>query len=257
VNTDVSFLQTAASLVLVVLVLAVSRWQKLGLEKSVIWAVVRATVQLIAVGLIFTVIFESTRADLWAWLWVLLMVIVSATVTARRAAEIPGVAVSSLAAIATTVGIVLLVVFGLGILDAEPVAIVVISGITIGNTMPSIVQSTVRMQEQLTEQRGQIEAMLSLGFDAASSTRRQSAQATSLTLVPHIERTRVVGIIALPGAMTGLLLAGADPLDAVLIQLVVMLLVLGSVAVSVTIVTLAIARQALTPDLRLADWISR
>jgi len=257
VNTDVTPLQAAASLVLVVLVLAVSRWQKLGLEKSVVWAVLRAIVQLIAVGLIFTVIFESDQADLWAWLWVAAMVLASAWVASRRAVGVPGVASSAFVAIGANVAIVLLVVFGLGILDAEPVAVVVIAGITIGNTMPSTVQAALRMSDQLSEQRGEIEAMLSLGFDGPTSTRRQSAQVTSLALVPQIERTKVVGIIALPGAMTGLLLAGADPLDAVLIQLVVMLLVLGSVAVSVTIVTLSIARRALTPDLRVAEWISR
>jgi len=244
-------------LVLVLLVLGVSRWQKLGLEKSVMWSVVRATVQLIAVGLIFTVIFESAQASLWAWLWVAAMVVASAYVAARRAKGVPGVAVSAFTAIGANVAIVLLVVFGLGILDTEPVAVVVIAGITIGNTMPSTVQAALRMSDQLAEQRGEIEAMLSLGFDGPTSTRRQSAQVTSLALVPQIERTKVVGIIALPGAMTGLLLAGTDPIDAVLIQLVVMLLVLGSVAVAVTIVTLQIARQALTDDLRIADWVKR
>jgi putative ABC transport system permease protein len=55
--------------------------------------------------------------------------------------------------------------------------------------------------------------------------------------------------------MTGLLLAGVDPVDAVLIQLVVMFLVLGAVALSVITVTIAMTRRALTPDLRLADWV--
>lgn len=244
-------------MVLVLLVLGVSRWQKLELEKSIIWSVVRATVQLIAVGLLFTVIFESEQAAVWAWLWVAAMVVASAYVAARRAAGVPGVAVSAFTAIGANVTIVLLVVFGLGILDTEPVAIVVIAGITIGNTMPSTVQAALRMSDQLSEQRGEVEAMLSLGFDGASATRRQSAQVTSHALVPQIERTKVVGIIALPGAMTGLLLAGTDPIDAVLIQLVVMILVLGSVAVAVTIVTLQIARKALTDDLRVADWVKR
>jgi putative ABC transport system permease protein len=54
--------------------------------------------------------------------------------------------------------------------------------------------------------------------------------------------------------MTGLLLAGVDPADAVLLQLVVMFLVLGAAALSVIIVTMAMTRRALTPDLRIADW---
>ena len=65
----------------------------------------------------------------------------------------------------------------------------------------------------------------------------------------------MVGLIALPGAMTGLLLAGVEPVDAVLVQLVVMYAVLGSVVVAATTVILVMARNALTPDLRVADWI--
>lgn len=64
----------------------------------------------------------------------------------------------------------------------------------------------------------------------------------------------MVGLIALPGAMTGLLLAGVDAFDAVLVQLVIMYVVLGSVATSVVVVTLAASRRVFTPDLRLAEW---
>jgi putative ABC transport system permease protein len=257
VVTDISPLQAAASLILVAVVVGLSLWRRLEVEKSVLWATVRATVQLIGVGLLFTVIFESGLADLWAWLWVVLMVVVSAFVVRQRAPELPDLVLIGLAAIALTVATVLAVVFGLGVLDAEPVAIVVIGGITIGNTMPSVVQAADRMVAGLTEQRGQIEAMLSLGFDGPGATRPLANSVISLALVPQIERTKVVGIIALPGAMTGLLLAGVDPIDAVLIQLVVMLLVLGSVAVSVVVVSLAIARKAMTPYLTIADWVPR
>jgi len=109
----------------------------------------------------------------------------------------------------------------------------------------------------LTEPRGQIEAMPSLGFDAPGSTRPLTTEVIRLALLPQIERTKVVGIIALPGAMTGLLLAGVDPIDAVLIQLVVMLLVLGSVSVSVVLVAVAIAREAMTPQVTIAEWVAR
>lgn len=257
VITDVSPLQAAASLILVAVVVGISHWRRLGVGSSVVWATARAILQLLAVGLLFTVIFESDLASLWAWLWVVAMVAVSALVARRRAPHVPNLAPIGLAAIALTVGVVMLVVFGLGVLDAEPVAVVVIAGITIGNTMPSVVQSATRMAEQLSEDRGQVEAMLSLGFDGIEATRSVTTAVTRLALIPQIERTKVVGIIALPGAMTGLLLAGVEPIDAVMIQLVVMLLVLGSVAVSVSIVTLGIAREAMTADLRVADWIRR
>lgn len=77
------------------------------------------------------------------------------------------------------------------------------------------------------------------------------AQALRTALIPQIERTKAVGIVILPGAMTGLILAGVDPTDAVLIQLAVMYLILGSVATSVTIVGLGVRRRLFTDDHRL------
>ncbi len=253
---DIEPWQAAISLILVAVVVAVSAWRGLGLERSILWASLRAAVQLIAVGVFFTVIFESSLATVWAWLWVLGMVLISGWVVTRRASAVPGLFAIGITSIGLTCAVVLVVLFGFGVLDAEPVAIVVIAGITIGNTMPATVQAVERTRSGLLDGTGQIEAMLALGFPRVEATRPLVRDVTRLALTPQIERTRVVGLIALPGAMTGLLLAGADPLDAVLVQLVVMFLVLGSVAVSVTVVTTGMSRQALTSDLRLADWVS-
>ncbi len=253
-RTDVELWQAAISLVLIVIVIGVSVWQQLGLERSVLWAAARATVQLLAVGALFTVIFESRLANLWSLLWVVIMVCIAGVVVARRTGAGRELILVGLIAIALTVGVVLAVVFGLGVLALEAVSVVVIAGITIGNTMPTVVQAVDRTRSQLLESSGQIEAMLAMGFDGPASTKRVVHDVAKLALVPQIERTKVVGLIALPGAMTGLLLAGVDPVDAVLIQLVVMFLVLGAVALSVIIVTMAMTRRALTPDLRIADW---
>lgn len=253
-RTDVEFWQAAFSLVLIAIVLVISRWRRLELERSVLWATARATVQLLAVGAFFSVVFESGLAGLWSALWVIAMVGIASTVVARRTGAGGDLVLVGVAAIGATVGVVLVVVFALGVLEFDAVSVVVIAGITIGNTMPTVVQAVDRTRSQLAESAGQIEAMLALGFDGPDATRRVVHDVARLALIPQIERTKVVGLIALPGAMTGLLLAGVDPVDAVLIQLVVMFLVLGAVALSVIIVTLALTRRALTPDLRLAEW---
>ena len=65
---------------------------------------------------------------------------------------------------------------------------------------------------------------------------------------------KVIGLIALPGTMTGMLLAGAEPLNAVLAQLVITYLVLGSVGVAASSIVAMAANRSLTRDLRLADW---
>lgn len=255
-RTDVELWQAALSLVLIVVVVGVSLWHRLGLERSILWAALRATVQLLLVGVFFAAVFESTLAGLWSGLWVAAMVAIAGVVVARRTSTGRRLITVGVGAIGLTVAVVLAVIFGLQILPFEPVSVVVIAGITIGNTMPTVVQAVDRTRDQVGESFGQIEAMLALGFGARDATKQVVHDVATLALVPQIERTKVVGLIALPGAMTGLLLAGVDPLDAVLLQLVVMFLVLGAVAMSTIVVTLAITRQALTEDLRIASWVT-
>ena len=77
------------------------------------------------------------------------------------------------------------------------------------------------------------------------------AAALRTALIPQIETTKAVGLVVLPGAMTGLILAGVKPLDAVLVQASVMYLVLGSVATTTTVVALGVQRRLFTADHRL------
>ena len=148
----------------------------------------------------------------------------------------------------------LAVVFGFEIIAPTPVDYVVVAGITIGNTMPATVLAIDRAMAYFTDHPGRVEALLALGFDGRSTARFIAPRTARTALIPQIERTKVVGLIALPGAMTGLLLAGVDPVDAVLVQLVVMYLILGAVAVSVTIVTTATLTRAFSDGLRLPEW---
>lgn len=243
----------AASLLLVLCAAGVGWWLHLGVTRKLAVATVRAGVQLLLVGLLLTFIIESRGAHWWAWIWVIGMVLVTAIVAKRRAPQIPGGGLVAFVAVTVATGVCLAVIFGFGIIDYEPITLVVIAGITIGNTLPSIVLAGKQLVSALRDGRGRIEALLALGFDVAGVTRVAGADIARTALIPQIERTNVVGLIALPGAMTGLLLAGTDPIDAVLVQIVVMYLVLGAVALSV-VATIAIGiRKSFTEDLRLID----
>lgn len=254
--SDVLEVTTAiGALLLVALAVGLSMWQRVGVERSIVWAALRATVQLLAVGAVLTVVIGSDLAMWWAWLWVVVMVLVAGETARRRAKEIPGLRGIVMAAIGASTGIALAIVFGAQVFDLEPVIVVVIAGITIGNTLPGTVLAVDRSAAYLSDNRSQIEGLLALGFDGRGATRFLVRDTARLALTPQIERTKVVGLIALPGAMTGLLLAGVDPIDAVIVQLVVMFLVLGAVSAAVIVVVTVIARRALTPDLRLQAWI--
>jgi putative ABC transport system permease protein len=128
---------------------------------------------------------------------------------------------------------------------------VVISGITIGNIVPSTVLAVQQLNLQLTSRRLEAESLLALGADKQILTKFLAPEIIKTALTTQIERTKVVGLIALPGAMTGLLLAGTEPMDAVLIQLIVMYMILGSATVTVCIIVWFGLRLSLTKDLRL------
>jgi UDP-glucose/iron transport system permease protein len=242
----------AASLVLVVVAISVSHWLDLGIGSSIVVASVRAAIQLIAVGMLLALVLDSGWERLLAPLWILAMIAIATNVVERRAGR-RAVRVPAALAITASVALSLAVVFGLGVLPFEPVQMIVIAGITIGNVLPATVVAADQVRRQLTEGRPAIEGLLALGIDAKRSARFIVAEATRVALIPQIERTKVVGLIALPGAFTGLLIAGVAPLDAAVVQLVVMYLVLGSVAVSASAIALATTRTAFTPDQRLAD----
>ena len=252
---DVTVVQVAASLVLVLAALIGGWWLDLGITRRLSVAVVRAAVQLIAIGFLLGWIVGAGQAMLLAWVWVAVMVAITSMVARRRAPALPGGGPLAGAAVAGTVGLVLAVIFGLGVLDYEPVNVIVVAGITIGNAMPAQVLGANRLIETVDERRGQIEAMLALGLTVAQIVRLAGAPIVRTALIPQIERTNVVGLIALPGAMTGLLLAGADPIDAVLVQLIVMYLVLGAVATSVVATVIGGLHRLFTPDRRLRSSV--
>jgi putative ABC transport system permease protein len=121
----------------------------------------------------------------------------------------------------------------------------------IGNSMAATVLVARRLVEELRDKRDEIEARLALGQPAEEAARPYVRNALRTALTPQIETTKVVGLIALPGSMTGLILAGVDPFNAVRVQAAVMYLILGSVAATTTVVGLGVRRQLFTRDHRL------
>jgi len=117
--------------------------------------------------------------------------------------------------------------------------------------MNAAVLAARRIVEALRDKRLEVEARLAPGQPSHGAARPHVRAALRTALVPQIETTKAVGIVFLPEAMTGLILAGVDPLDAVLVQAVVMYLVLGSTATATSVVAVGLVRRLFTPDHRL------
>lgn len=249
-TTDISFLGLALASSLVLVAVALSMGQRLGLERQLLWASLRALVQLLIVGVVLAFLLQPGQSLWWSVAWVLLMLSFAADVVARRAPEVPRVRMLSLAAFSITSLVVLGLLFGLRIIPLEPRTLVPLAGMMIGNSMTATVLVATRIVAEFKEKRPLVEVRLALGFPANEAFRPYLRSSLRTALVPQIETTKAVGIVFLPGAMTGLILAGVDPMEAVRVQVVVMYLVLGSVAVTTSTVALGLSRTLFTPDQR-------
>lgn len=248
---DVTPLGLAASLTAVAVAVALSLALGLRLHRDMVTATVRAIVQLLIVGLALRVVVDPDQPLAWSWLWVALMTGYAGIVVRRRAPEAPGVLPLSLAAFAASGLVTLGIIFGLGIFPLEGRAIVPLAGMMIGNSMTAAVVTARRVVETLRDQREEVEVRLALGQPSSQASRPYLAASLRTAMTPQIETTRSVGLVFLPGAMTGLILAGVEPVDAVLVQAAVMFLILGAVATTSTMIGLGLTRRLFTRDHRL------
>jgi putative ABC transport system permease protein len=254
---DIGIAGLAASGILVAVAVAISLWRQLGLERSLLWAALRALVQLLLVGWVLQFVVDPDDPLIFSVLWLVAMVSFAAYTTSRRAADVPRVLPLSLLAYAASAVVVLGVLFGFRIYELEGRTLVPLAGMVIGNSLAATVLVSRQLLIAATEQRGVIEGRLALGLSASEAFRPHLRQALRTALVPQIESTKAVGIVFLPGAMVGLILAGVDPADAVKVQVSVMYLVLGSVATTTAVMSLGISRELFTSAQQLRRDLKR
>lgn len=248
---DVGWWGLAASLILVAVTVAISAWRRLGLERDVVIATVRALAQLLAVGYVLVLVIDPDQPVAYAWAWLVFMVAFAAWTVSRRAPEVPGVLPLALASLSASTAVTALVIFGLGIFPVEARAIVPVGGMMVGNAMTSTVLAGRRVVAEFSEKRPDVEARLALGQPWTEASRPGLRSALRAAMVQQIETTKAVGLVFLPGAMTGLILAGVDPADAVRVQAAIMFLILGAVAINVVVIGTGVTRRLFTPDHRL------
>jgi len=248
---DIGWSGLALSLLFVLVAIVLSLWKRLGLERSIAWAAARAAAQLIAIGLLLRVLLEPGVSILWAWLWVAVMIVIASLTVRSRAPEVPGLLRLALLAFGCSAALTLGVLFGLGVFELNVRTLIPLAGLMVGNSLAATVLVGRRLVEELRDKRDEVEARLALGQPAHEAAQPYVRAALRTALIPQIETTKAVGLVVLPGAMTGLILAGVSPLDAVLVQASVMYLVLGSVATTTTVVALGVQRRLFTPDHRL------
>ncbi|MFC1960347.1 ABC transporter permease [Chloroflexota bacterium] len=222
-----SFSRVALALVFVFIAAGVSRWQKADLEKDILWATVRSFIQLIAIGYVLQFIFDQDN-PWWTVVPLLVMVSTATWTTANRAVQTPNALPIAFASIGIGSVLTLGTLLIAGVFTFEAQNVIPIGGMIIGNAMTTCALVMRRLSNDLIKQRLTIEAMLALGATGRKASLLQFREALRSAMLPIIDTTKTVGLIKLPGAMTGMILAGASPMEAVQLQLIVMYMLLGA-----------------------------
>jgi putative ABC transport system permease protein len=223
--------EVALALIMVLIAIAVGRYWKLPVLKDMAWGSLRAFIQLVAVGYAIKFIFDIESIWLIA-LALLIMAVVGAHTAAGRVQGVKGVFLITLASILagfiTTMATML--IFKIISLDARYV--IPLSGMIIGNSMNAAALSMDRIASDIRNNRLAVETSLALGRRWREATHKLQRDAARTGMVSILNFLKTAGIVALPGAMTGMILAGADPLEAVFVQLIVGYMLLAATTVS-------------------------
>jgi putative ABC transport system permease protein len=244
--------EVAGTLALVAVAAAVSVWQRARLEADIGVAVLRSFIQLTAIGYVIKLIFEGDRL-VFVVLLIAVMVVFGAITARSRARSVPSAFVPLLIALATAGAATLALVVALGVFDPKPRYLVPVGGMVVGNSMTAAAVALNRLGDEVAAQANRIEATLALGATSAQAMRPILRRSLTSGVIPLIDSTKTTGIIFFPGTMVGMLLAGAEPIDAVRLQLILLWTLLGAVALAALIATSLAYRNFFTPAHQLRD----
>jgi putative ABC transport system permease protein len=228
-SMSVSSLLISSSLVLISLIFSYS--QKLKLEKEIVIGVVRAVIQLIVVGYLLNYIF-GLKSPLFTTFLLLFMLLNAAYNAAKRGKEIKnGVGISFIAiALGTLITLTILVVSGT--IKYESYQVIPISGMIISNAMVALGLCYRHMTLDFKNKREEVETKLSLGADLLPASREIIKDSIKTGMLPTIDSAKTLGIVSLPGMMTGLILAGTSPVEAIKYQIMVTFMLLATTSIS-------------------------
>lgn len=242
---QLDIMRLALALGLMAIAIALALWQRLGLAGSLAIATARTIFQLFAVGYFLAVVFAWQSP--WGVLLVMLVMLSVASVVARNRINpklvklLPWVWTSLLFSTALT----LIYTTTLVIRPDpwyDPRYVIPLAGIVLGNAMTAAAIAGERLMSTLQRHRLDIETHLSLGATPTQALLAYRREAIKAGLMPILNAMMVVGIVKLPGIITGQILSGADPFNAALYQMLIMFMLACSDLLAALLITLGLQR---------------
>ena len=233
---DISYLALLAAFLFMLIPFWLSYKQKLGISKEMMLASIRAFVQLTIIGYIITFVFSIKTPILFLAI-IFMMIVIAARTSAKRGSDFCHsfwIAFAALVA-AEAASVTIWVIFD--IVDFEAQYILPMSGMIIGSSMVAVSLVFDRLKREFDSTKELIMGKLALG-----ATRRQASQeliesTVKSAMIPSMEGMKTIGLVQLPGMMTGAIIAGASPVIAVKYQLVIALTTFGNTAITAIIVS--------------------
>ncbi|TKI68176.1 iron export ABC transporter permease subunit FetB [Lysinibacillus mangiferihumi] len=226
-----TYTSLSLTLIFVLIPLVLSKTFKLGLEKDTIIATIRSIIQLLAVGYILNFVFGE-GSIIYIFLMVALM-IVAATLNARKKGKgIKGITWKIVFTLVMVEIVTQGVLLGFNIVPTTAQYIIPISGMLIGNSMVLSILFLNRFTAEITSHENEIELILSLGGTPKQAIHRQLINAIKASMIPTIESQKTIGLVQLPGMMSGQIIGGADPIQAVQFQLLIIFALLTTATLS-------------------------
>ncbi|NLI58714.1 MAG: iron export ABC transporter permease subunit FetB [Clostridium sp.] len=229
--------QVAAAYAFVILLLIIVRLKGISREKEILISSVRMTLQLIFIGYLLTYIFEHP-SPVYSVLILAVMEIFSIYTILKRT-KIGFISkLGRIIAFSMSFGSVICFFYFLFIVINispwyEPRYFIPIGGMLVGNSMTGITLGVNRLVDGMSTQKHLVEGALMLGATPKMAAKHIVDDAFDSAILPTINSMLGMGIVFLPGMMTGQILSGASPVDAISYQIAIMLGILGSVSLTV------------------------
>jgi len=233
-----SIFDVALSAVLLAVNAGLSIALRLGLARRVLIAAIRMVVQLILMGLVLRILFAQASPWLTSLTALVMVLFAGREVIARQKRRLDGWWSYGIGTTAMLFAGTIVTVFALTTqIRPDPwydarLALPLL-GMILGNTMTGVALGLDRLLTNTADNRAAIEARLALGHDRTEALRPTVREALRTGLIPTVNSMSAIGLVFIPGMMTGQILAGVEPMEAVKYQLLIMFLIAGGTAFGV------------------------
>ncbi len=228
--------------VLIAMAVIVSYQQKMRLEVEILHSALRAVVQLVVVGYVLHFIFGADHPLFTGG--VLLVMLISAAINGgKRGAGIKHA--SWIAGVSIGIGAVLTlaVLLSANVLSFTPYQMIPVGGMVMSGAMVAVGLCFRQITTSFKSRQQEIQIKLALGATPMQACKAILRAALIFSLQPTIDSAKTLGIVSLPGMMTGLILAGMSPMEAIKYQIIVIFMSFSTISIAIAIAGYLSCRQ--------------